>query len=237
VKTDRRLIAVAAVMALGTTGPVLAQAKKTSPPKAATADWTRTVSATPEGGFRMGNPNAKVKIVEYGSLTCPHCAHFAHDAKVGLPNYVKTGKVSFEYRNMVLNGIDVAATLVARCGGAATFFPVVDKLYATQPQWVGKISGMPEAEKDKLQALPEGERLARIADLGGIPQLAAAHGIAPAKAKQCLADRAGLERLIQMYQAATSLGVQGTPTFFINGSRVQAMEWHELEPLIRKALG
>ena len=71
----------------------------------------------------MGNPKAKVKLVEYGSLTCPHCRHFAETGMVPLKAYVKSGKVSFEYRNYILNGIDVAATLVARCGGAAALLP------------------------------------------------------------------------------------------------------------------
>ena len=200
-------------------------------------DWTRNVAATPEGGFRMGNPAAKVKLVEYGSLTCPHCADFSAAAKAPLAAMIKSGKVSFEFRNYVLNGIDVAATLVARCGGAKSFFPLVERLYATQPQWVGKITGLPQAQKDELNALPDGERLARAAEIGGITQLAAGAGVTPAAAKQCLADTAALDRLGQMEAAAEALGVQGTPTFFINGAMVHALDWAELEPLIRQAGG
>jgi len=103
-----------------------------APRKASKAvDWTKTVVDTPDGGFRMGNPKAKITIVEYGSLTCPHCRHFAETAmKPLLGQYVRTGKASYEYRSLVLNGIDIAATLVARCGGAAHFFPVAEELYA-----------------------------------------------------------------------------------------------------------
>src|SRR5205085_7269252 len=68
------------------------------PQKRAAADWTKTVIATPEGGFRMGNPRAKVRLVEYGSLTCPHCRHFAATATGPLKAYVKSGRLSFDYR-------------------------------------------------------------------------------------------------------------------------------------------
>ena len=204
---------------------------------AAAKDWTRTVVATPEGGFRMGNPNAKVKVIEYGSLTCPHCAHFAVSGYGPLKTEVRSGKVSFEYRSFVLNGIDLAATLVARCGGPSKFFPVAEKMFATQKQWMGKISDLPQAEKDKVMALAPEQRLGRVAELGGLVQLAAQHGVAPQKTKQCLADEAEHERLQQMYEATTAQGVNGTPTFVVNGTRIHAHEWAEVEPLIRKAAG
>ncbi|MEA3002753.1 MAG: hypothetical protein QOH81_1541 [Sphingomonadales bacterium] len=205
---------------------------------AAARDWSRTVVATPEGGFRMGNPAARVKLVEYGSLTCPHCAAFS---RAGTPvlvrDYVRTGKVSYEYRNFVLNGVDVVATLLARCGGAASFFPMTETLYATQEQWVGKISGLGEAQKNQIKALSEGQRFGRLADIGGLTQIAARYGVAPAHGKQCLADKAALERLGKMYEAAGRLGVEGTPTFFINGVRADVNTWSGLEPLLRNAGG
>ena len=65
-------------------------------------DWTKMVTQTPEGGFLMGNPQADVKLIEYGSMTCPHCAEFAEkDAPALIDKYVKSGRVSFEYRNFV----------------------------------------------------------------------------------------------------------------------------------------
>jgi protein-disulfide isomerase len=192
---------------------------------------------TEEGGFRMGNPGAKVKLVEYGSLTCPHCADFAAAAKAGLLEHVKSGTVSFEYRNYVLNGIDVAATLIARCGGAEKFFPIADQLYATQEQWVSKISDLPEAEKDKVRALGEGERLVRLGEIGGMIAIAARHGVTPARAKQCLADPAGLQRLEALGEGGAALGVEGTPTFLINGQMVGVNDWPGIDALIRQSGG
>lgn len=203
----------------------------------AVRDWTKTVVATPQGGFRMGNPAARVKLVEYGSLTCSHCADFSRTGTTPLYAMVKSGKVSFEFRNMVLNGVDLAASLVARCGGPSKFFPVIGKMYANQKQWAGKISGMSNAQKDQLRALPRAQQLTRIAELGGLTQLAAANGIAPQQAKKCLADEASVQRLANMHEEAGRLGVEGTPTFFINGAMVHAHDWSELAPLIRKAGG
>ena len=228
--------ALALILAsLAAAGPAAAQPRR---PAAAAADWSRTVVATPEGGFRMGNPNARVKLVEYGSLTCGHCAAFARQGMAPLVGgYVKSGKVSYEYRNFILNGLDVAATLVARCGGAARFFPVADKLYATQPQWMGRLSAMTAAQKAQLNALPENQRLGRLAETVGLTGLAAQHGIAPAAAKRCLADQAALDRLARMAEAAGAQGVQGTPTFFLNGSNIGTHTWATLEPILRESAG
>lgn len=225
----RRLFAAAAALLIFS--PAAAAPRKQAP------DWTRTVVATPDGGFRMGNPNAKVKVVEYGSLTCPHCRRFAEGAMVPLKTYVKSGKVSFEYRNYVLNGIDVAATLVARCAGPARFFPVVDRLYATQDEWVGKISGLPDEEKQKIRALSDGQRQLRLAEVGGIQKLAAAVGLPLAQANKCLADPVAMNRLGSIHEAAQALGVQGTPTFFVNGRKVDAGDWRSLEPHLKQAGG
>ena len=102
-------------------------------------DWTEVVNAT-AAGFMMGNPNAKVKLVEIGALTCPHCREF--DEK-GVPTlvdkYVKSGQVSWEFRTYLLNGFDIPAALIARCNGAKTYFPLVRAMYKDQPLWVGKI--------------------------------------------------------------------------------------------------
>ena len=207
------------------------------PAAAQQRDWTRTVVATPEGGFRIGNPAAKVKLIEYASLTCPHCARFDAEATAPISAMVKTGRVSFEYRTFVLNGIDVTATLLARCGGPSKFFPIAHRMFATQKEWTGKISGMPQAQKDQLKGLATGQMLARMADYGGLTQIAAQGGVTPAQGKACLADAAALARLDTISQGAASLGINSTPSFLINGALVHAHSWGELQPLIKRAGG
>ena len=201
------------------------------------ADWAAIVAATPEGGFRMGNPAAPVKLVEYGSLTCPHCAQFTAEAAAPLRARVRSGKVSYEFRNYILNGIDVTASLVARCAPPQHFFALIEELYASQPAWVGHISGLPQEEKDKIRQLGTGERLVRLAEAGGLIPLAARHGLPAARAKQCLADPAGLDRLGTMADAAEARGVEGTPTFFINDQRVPGMTWAEIDAALKAAGG
>jgi protein-disulfide isomerase len=201
-------------------------------------DWSKAVVATPEGGFRMGNPAARVKLIEYGSLACPHCRHCAKTGYQPLvQKYVRTGRVSYEFRNLLINGPDLAASLLARCRGASGFFPLADAMFAAQPQWQKKIIEMSDADKASLEAMSDQERIVRFAAIGGLTTIAGRFAIAPSRAQQCLADRAATTRLIDMTQAAMDKGVNGTPTFLINGKPSGVASWEELEPLLRKALG
>jgi protein-disulfide isomerase len=210
--------------------------KVASKPVSIAPDWSKVVSTTPEGGFRMGKATAPVKLVEYGSLTCSHCADFARD---GVPpliaNYVKTGKVSYEYRNYVLNGIDVTASLLTRCAGPKGFFGMAETLYSTQASWMGKVTALPTAEKDKLKALPEGDRLDRIAEIAGLIEVAGRYGVPAPRAHACAKDQAAFDRLGTMAEAAEALGVQGTPTFLLNGQNVGTQNWQTLEPMLQRA--
>lgn len=199
----------------------------------AARDWTRTVVATPEGGFRMGNPAARVKLIEYGSLTCGHCAAFSRAGFAALQlRFVRGGKVSYEFRNYILNGLDIAASLVARCGGAGRFFPVAERLYATQPQWMARVTGLTAAQKAQMGALPENQRLGRLAEFAGLVSVGAQYGIPAAQSKRCLADPSALDRLGKMAQAAEALGVDSTPTFFVNGASIGNQTWPTLEPIL-----
>jgi protein-disulfide isomerase len=148
---------------------------------------------------------------------------------------VKTGKVSYEFRNFILNGPDVSASLLARCAGPGGFFGMAETLYATQPQWLGRIGALPQAEKDRIKTLDQGARLVRMAEAAGLIQVAARYGIPAARARQCLTDPAGFEKLGNMYVAGQALGVPGTPTFFVNGAKVEGIEWGDVEPALRRA--
>jgi protein-disulfide isomerase len=232
------LISALAAAALGAAGAAAAQpAAKPVPRAPAAQDWTKVVVGTAEGGFRMGNPNAPVKLVEYGSLTCPHCADFTKAAKPALMSHVRSGKLSFEFRNMVLNGIDLTASLLTRCAGPANFFRLTESIYAAQAQWTGKVTSMTDAQKTALQALPDDQKLGRIAEIAGLSQLAAQAGMTPQQSKSCLADPAGLKRLGQMYEAAVAAGITGTPSFLVNGRKVDARNWAALQPLLKLPAG
>ena len=213
--------------------------KPVPPPKG--GDWTTIVSATPEGGFRMGNPDAKLKLIEYGSLTCPHCREF--DEK-GVPalidKYVKTGQLSWEFRNYVRDAFDLTAALVARCNGANSFFPLTRAFYKDQNDWVAQIQATPPAQNEQLQNLPPNQQFVELAKVAGFQDWAAARGVPAAKTNQCLANENTVNQLVQMTSDATSQypDFPGTPTFILNGKMLdKTAAWELLEPQLRSALG
>lgn len=185
-------------------------------------DWSRVAQATPSGGFVMGNPAAKVKLVEYGSLTCPHCAHF--DAEGGPPliaDYVRHGRVSWEVRSFLLNGLDIPATLAANCAGPARFFPMLRALYAGQRDWVGKVQAIPADRMTAIQAMSRPQQFRAIGEVAGFPALAAAQGVPAARVEACLSNDLQATRALKVTADATAhLKVNSTPTFFVNGAMV-----------------
>ncbi len=202
-------------------------------------DWSTIVAKTPEGGFLMGNPNAKVKLIEFGSMTCPHCAEFEHQGgKALIDNYVKKGLVSWEFRNYIRDPFDMTASLLARCGGAASFFGLTRNLFADQRDWIGKIQAADPAQLQALQGAPPAQQFSSIADMGGLKQYATMRGVPRAKADQCLANQAEIDQLVQMTSDAVSTyNIPGTPTFLINGTVVeQTATWELLEPKIKEAI-
>lgn len=202
-------------------------------------NWTEVVAATPEGGFRMGNPDAKVKLVEFASLTCPHCADFHESAAAAIKSkYVASGNVSYEYRNFVLNGPDYAATVLARCQGPAAFFGLLDAFYRDQRGWTEPFSSIPKADQEALAGLPEEEAIARLAELGGMADYVKLRGIPRAKFDQCLADKGQLKAVNDLRnQAVNEYKLTGTPSFIINGTVQQGVfTWADLEPKLQTAL-
>ena len=216
--------------------------KAVPPPKG--GDWTTVVATTPEGGFVMGNPNAKVKLVEYGSMTCPHCREFDEAAMTTLTNkYVKSGQVSFEFRNFVRDGYDMAASVIARCAGTSGFFGLTRQLYADQPDWVAKIQAADPAKMQAIGALPVNQQLTEVAKLADLQQYAAMRGLPVAKSSVCLADDQTPTRLVQIQTdvLAKYPDFPGTPTFIQDGKMVEIKAgesvWSQVEASINAALG
>jgi protein-disulfide isomerase len=196
------------------------------------------VAETAVGGFRMGNPAAPVKLVEYGSLACPHCRHFEETGYRPLvQSYVRGGRVSYEFRNLLISGPDISMSLLAHCSGPGKFFAMSQYVYATQPQWQKTFEDMSAADKAALDKMTDPQRVIRYAEMAGMAKMATRFGVTPERAKQCLADPKGVKRLLDMTQQATSSGVASTPTFLINGKITEAATWEELEPLLRLAGG
>jgi protein-disulfide isomerase len=206
---------------------------------AATADWTQTVVQTPEGGFRMGNPDAPVKIVEFASFTCSHCRDFHKDAEAKLkPEFVKTGQVSYEYRPFMLNIYDFAATKLATCEGPSRFFTWTNELFTNADAWIEPFTKLTEADINPLRSLPPGEQIKGLAAAGKLNEFARARGLPGAKFDACMTDQAQFEALTKRQEAAVnSFQIAGTPTFLLNGKKLDGVSnWATLEPKIREAL-
>ena len=127
----------------------------------------------------MGNPDAKVKLVEIGSLSCPHCKVFEEQGvPVLIEKYVKTGNVSWEFRPYVIHGpIDMAANIIARCSGLKAFFPLTEAMYRDQTTIMGKIETTPQDKLTEIQNLPTNQVFVAMASLLGLQDWAAARGV------------------------------------------------------------
>jgi protein-disulfide isomerase len=197
-------------------------------------DWTETVAETPDGGVRMGNPEAPVKLVEYGSLTCPHCAEFSEEATEPLKAYVKTGRVSWEFRPYLLFPSDSGISMLLKCQGAGPFFTLTEQLYADQSNWVARM----QAQGAQLQNLQPGtQAAAAYVTAGGLDQFFRERGMPQEKIQSCLADQSKLQSLVDLTARAGREGVTSTPTLMINGSIVEnGASWDALKPQIDMAL-
>lgn len=203
-------------------------------------DWTQVVNPTPDGGVMMGNPNAKVHLIEIGSLTCPHCQHFEETAVDNLVNkYVKTGLVSYEFRNYIRDSFDLAAVLIAKCNGPKSFFPLTRAFYDTQPDWEGALQKVPQEQMEQLQNLPPNQIELKAAQIAGFLDWAAARGVPQAKATQCLTDTNAINQLVNQSGAITQdyPDFSGTPNFVINGTlNNKIAEWPEIDQALQSAL-
>ncbi len=205
-------------------------------------DWLSTVTATPEGGYRMGNPNAAVKLLEFAALSCPHCARFAKDSHDELRAMIATGKISYELRTYLIHPqLDMPASLLAPCNGPATFFPMAEQFFAHQDDWMSaeKMKRLtPDVQKGWTNMTPA-QLAADVAERLDLVGFVGARGVSADKARACLADRAGADRLQKVLNSANDqYHITGTPTFILNGSVVaDTNEWAILKPKVIAALG
>lgn len=200
--------------------------------------WADTITTTEDGGFLMGNPNAPVKLVEYASLTCSHCAEFAEKGVPALKEkYISRGTVSLELRNYVRDPIDMTAALLSRCGGAGPYYQLTEQMFATQADWLNRFQSLGEAGFQQIQSLPPAQQFAALAKAGQLDQFVQQRGVSSQKAGQCLADKAEVDKLVAMNKRANEeYKLTGTPMFLINGQVVQdAAAWEALEPKLRAA--
>jgi len=167
------------------------------------AAWAETFSVLeleakgPLDDIPMGSATAPVTIIEYASMTCPHCAAFAVTTFPKLKEkYIDTGKVRYIMREYPLDGLAAAAFLLARCAGPEKYYPLIETLFAQQQKW---------AVKDPIPPL------LAIAKQAGFTQQSF---------EVCINDKELLEKVQQVRnRGKEKFKVEATPTFYINGER------------------
>jgi protein-disulfide isomerase len=199
-------------------------------------DWTQTVTKTAEGGFLMGNPNAPLKLVEYGSRTCPTCGNFGQTAMKPLEaNYVKTGKVSYEFRDFMVHAPDLGVSIVGRCAGAEPFFPMLEQMFMEQQGFLEKLQGAGQFQQTIIN-LPPQQQAAAWANHLGYVDFARQRGVPEAQLKACLADEKAMAEVAKIADDGMKNGITGTPTFLLNGNKLEGMaSWEQIEQALKNA--
>ncbi len=199
-------------------------------PAAEKANWTATVTVTENGSHVLGNPDAPVKLTEFVSYTCPHCATFQREADAPMRlAYVMPGKLSVKIQHIVRDPIDLTVAMLVNCGDPDGFFKRHHIFLHDQDKWLTKMGGTSEAQRKRWQSGEIASRLQAIADDFDFYAIMAHLGYSRGAVNRCLADKATAERIVAQGEAARKLGVAGTPSFALNGALLAAThDWQSL---------
>lgn len=181
-------------------------------------NWN-TVIAEVDGAHRIGNPEAKVKLVEFVSYTCPHCAEFTResDDRIKLA-YVMPGNVSLEVRHLIRDPVDLTAVMLANCGAASRFPQNHATFMLQQSKWIGPLGSATAAQRARWTSGDGPARRRAIASDFGFYKIMEGRGYRRADIDRCLSDEAAATRFAEQSQKDWARpGIGGTPSFSING--------------------
>lgn len=201
----------------------------------APANWLAQISETPSGSHVIGNPAAKLRLVEYVSYTCSHCADFEKEGTGELAlGMIRPGKGSMEYRPFMRNLMDVAATLLVGCGEPARFPGNHAAVLRTQANWLTPVT---VEQYRRWTAMPDfAARMRSIANDMKLYPIFEARGYSRVDLDRCLANEALAKTISEENKRASTLGsVKSTPSFLINDRLQDAGNWAALRPLIMAA--
>jgi protein-disulfide isomerase len=204
---------------------------------AAPVDWTKTVTRGPNGAYVLGNPKAKVRLVEYLSYSCSHCADFTLQSSAPIrARYVSKGLVAVELRNAVRDRYDFAAALLARCGGPTRFHVQSEAIFAAQSKLLAQAATHEAGSK-----LPPGASttvvLADIAKGSGLTAFMKGRGLSDATIAMCLSNKPSQDIVLAMAKEAWEIRKIGfTPAFLINGNDTGPVTWTTIEPKLVAAI-
>ena len=201
--------------------------------------WEDVVSATASGGMLMGNPQATIKLVEYGSLSCPHCARFAQEAMAPLKTeFVSSGRVSYEYRSFAIHPQDIPLTVLVRCAPKESFFPLLEQVYGNFDAMQTPLED-PAVQKAAQAAsnLPPAQRYPALSDALKYTDFFAARGVSVDQAHACLANIQSATEVANHAKAYGDAGINQTPTLVLNGFQLppEQSEWPKIAEALRAA--
>jgi protein-disulfide isomerase len=201
-------------------------------------NYTATVTQRPNGAHVLGNPAAKVNLTEFVSYTCSHCAHFNADSEAILRmTYIPKGKVSVAVHHLVRDPIDLTVAMLTNCGDDKMFFKKHSAFLASQEDWLGKVDGFSEAQRQRWSAGPMSARMKAIASDFGFYKTMERWGFDRTATDKCLSDQAVARRLVDLTEEASAMGVNSTPSFSIDGAVLTGThDWRSLEPQIKARL-
>jgi protein-disulfide isomerase len=164
----------------------------------------------------LGKPEAPITLIEYASLTCPHCAHFDTEVLPKLKEkWIDTGKVKLIYRDFPLDDAALKAAQLAECSGNDRYYALVDLIFASQPKWA--------ATSDPATAIDDLTKLLRVA------------GMSDTFIKECIANDKVANTVLERQRGGQKLGVDSTPTLYINGQQFKgARSVEELDGVFAK---
>jgi protein-disulfide isomerase len=209
------LLALAAILGFAFVSAEPSFAQRKEGPAEVPVDELMKATDLPD--LTMGPADAKVTVVEYASMTCPHCAHFSNEIFGDFKKkYIDTGKVRYVFREFPLDNLAAAVSMLARCAGNDKAIPLIETFYAKQQDW----------------AFTNGSPVPKLFDI------AKQAGFTQESFDKCLTNQKLLDQITaQRSRAGDTFGVNATPTFFINGKRLQEAPTIEafdkvIEPLL-----
>ena len=202
------------------------------------ASWQLTVTPTPTGGHLFGNPAAKLKLTEYISYTCPHCAHFYQEADAPLTiKYLSPGTTSVEVQPFLRNNVDVTVSLLSNCGPPSKFARLHRAFLAGQEGWMKYLSHATAGQQARWSSGTFASRQRAIASDAHLYDIMERNGFTRPDADRCLANEALARQMAKATEAAVKNGVNGTPSFAINGTLLEnTYDWKTLEPQLRQTV-
>lgn len=225
--------------ALVLSAPAAAQSDDLSNPDSEFADTTRkgnwhTVVVPTERGHIIGNPKADMKLIEFVSYTCGHCANFAVEGEPAIDLVLLSpGKMTLEVRSVIRNALDLTVSLMAACGDPGKFKDRHRAFMASQSKWLEKARQAP-ASQQAIWARADRDARMNMASALGLNDIATSRGQSIAEVNACVMDNTAAQALMDNGRAdADEFKVPGTPSFALNGTLLDGVHsWDALYPVL-----